>query len=263
MANDDNRIGGQITQIKIGNSFYNIKDAAVWEVLKNISDNTMTLHVCGFSNWTETQNLLTNRQIESSHPAWKASGLYINPIGINECKLWLDPNGFLYFYYSKKTDDRYSWNQISITETPTTINQCAIFSQYRIRIAMKGIGSICPQVLRRLLWSTEAPQLQVNTTLAYNQNDSRPYTVFGPSKVTNSYPFSSSHYLQTGTVVLDKIVKNSSRNNGAAYRIAIADWIPNGTGSNYVAKYNGSSVRVLLMAAIRWNPLIFLLLLRV
>lgn len=56
-----------ISQIKIGDSIYNIKDAEVREVLGNVTDNFISLYTDYYSDWNTRQNLKTNAELKIFH----------------------------------------------------------------------------------------------------------------------------------------------------------------------------------------------------
>lgn len=243
-----NEVMGSISQLKIGNYYYNIRDAKVHETLSHMSDNTVSLHTLAFSNWERANTLKTNNQMKTDNnktTTW-FNDQWVLPIHINGFKIWLErqqENLHKLKFAHCKYDSGYSWNDIAITGTPTTVNQCAIIAQCRVRIKFTKQAAAAPQILKRETKGAETTNTGA-TTLSQT-TWTHPFKIMGPTKITASHIFSGTHSVQTALHIFDRITKDTTQNDGAAYKIGINDLV---LSSGASAQYTGSSVRVFLIA---------------
>lgn len=242
MPNESN-INGQITQVKIGDYYYNIKDAAVWNILQNMSDNTVTLHLASLSNFDwKVPKLKTSKQLENT--SWIASDQYVNPIHINGFKIYLDKDGKIHYSYvtsNSTSSSGLQYTNSNFYNTPTKIAQCAMLPQYRIRLGMHGQGMCATLLLRRELEGNETGM----DASAWNPNWSHPFVICGPSKISCNHIFTGTHSVQTGTRWFDRIIMSTAGNKGYAFKIGVVDYIP--LNSNCWLDYTGSSARILFI----------------
>lgn len=248
-----NEVMGSISQLKIGNYYYNIRDAKVRETLSNMSDNTVSLQSLAFSNWELSKNLKTNDQMKTANSKVNTwfNDQWVLPVHINGIKFWIakQTNGnyklnFVHSIYEDTTDYKgYKWTDNEVKGTPTTVNQCIIIAHYRVRIYFTKQAAAAPQILKRELKGTDAGM----TAASLNQTGwTRPFKIVGSTKVTAPHIFSGTHAVQTSIHLFDRIVRDSAQgNSGAAYKIGINDLT---LSSGASAKYHGSTVRVLLIA---------------
>lgn len=248
-----NEVMGSISQLKIGNYYYNLRDAKVRETLSNMSDNTVSLHSLAFSNWDLSKNLKTNAQMKTANSKVNTwfNDQWVLPVHINGIKCWIakqeNGNYKLNFVHSIYEDTEeytgYNWASDSIKGTPTTVNQCIIIAHYRVRIYFTKQAAAAPQILKRELKGTDAGM----KAASLNQTGwTRPFKIIGSTKVTAPHIFSGTHAVHTSLHIFDRIVKDSAQgNSGAAYKIGIND-LTLSTGAS--AKYHGSTVRALLIA---------------
>ena len=149
-----------ISQIKIGNLLYNLKDTAVREKLKNVQDNTTALWQLYSGYWKLNLKLLTNDEWKTANNNTNKINYWLSTDGV--IRYWISSEqGKLYANFVKRDDPSVAgahaeW-YFSKTQTPylsgmpTIVSQCAIIMQYRFKTYFYKQGSLTAQVLRRPL----------------------------------------------------------------------------------------------------------------
>lgn len=233
MANENNTI----SQIKIGDTFYSVRDAQVREVLNNITNNVVSMHNFYFSDWGPSWNLEKNSALASKNGYSTSDRCTL--------RIYIDTNGKLHNQCLSLVNNQLAWTGGSnetgliIAGTPSTVNQCAIFLQYRFRVELPHLGYFSSQILRKSIeWTditTNNPTRPIGAKNFSAQNTTKKTCV----KVGD---FNSA--LQSTNYWFDRIA-HVDQINGYDYKLGLNDYYQSGTGT---AKFTGLCIREILIA---------------
>ena len=230
MANENNTI----SQIKIGNTFYSIRDAQVREVLNNITNNVVSIHDFQFSDWS-VWNLEKNSALTSKN-GFKTSDK-------GTLRVYIDTDGKLHNQYMSVVNNHLTWTGGSdrtglIIGTPSTVNQCAIFLQYRFRVTMPRLGYFSSQILKKSVTLTDIATN--NPTLPTGAQN---FVIQNPTKKTCVKVGDFTSNLQSINYWFDRIA-HVDQINGYDYKLALNDYYQSGTDT---AQFSGISIKEILI----------------
>ena len=227
MANENKTI----SQIKIGNYFYNIRDAQVRDVLNNITNNVVTIHSSYCSDWSAVWNLEKANELKNKHKDFSFSNR-------GSLRFYIDQNGKLWSWYvGPDNDNQLTWQGGLVEQTPTVVKQCAIMIQYRFRVNMPSLGYFSSQILRKPVKSTGDLRTDVGAIDGFLSQNSTKKTC---TKVGN---FAS--LLHADNYWFDRITQQEGQINGYDYKLGLNDYYQNGSGR---AKFTGLCSLQLLIA---------------
>lgn len=217
MADENNKT---ISQIKVGNYFYDIRDAQVRDVLNNITNNVVTIHSGYCSDWNAAWNL--SKPSELTDRIFAASNR-------GALRFYIDQYKELYSkYVGPDNGNELSWQGGKVTNTPTIVKQCAIMIQYRFRVSMPNQGYFSSQILRKPVKSEGDLRASIGSLDGFiSQN---------PTKKTNTKIGNFSSQLQGDSYWFDRIVQQEDQINGYDYKLGINDYYQSGSGT---ARFTG------------------------
>ncbi len=223
-----------ISQIRIGDENYNIQDAVLRESVNNLQDNTVTFHNFYFSDWSPKWKLRTNSEINNEIP--------YNVSNRGCIKIYIMQNK-LYNMSAVGNSDSLSWvNTGPISNTPSTVEQCAIFLQYRFRVSMPKSGYFSSQILRKGI---------TNSNYNVGLSSLNGFEVQNTTKNTYSMPLTPASgkifTLQCSNYYFDRAVKSNSGANGWMYKIGINDLNMPGYSSTVYPFFTGICCREVLI----------------
>ena len=238
-----------ISQIKIGNLLYNLKDTAVREKLKNVQDNTTAMYQTWFGYWHLNSKLKTNTEWKNYYNDSNKINAWLCADGV--LRYWINSsNGKLYCRFSTRDDLSVSnssriWTpgNTPISGMPTVVNQCAIIIQYRFKTYFYNTGSFAAQIMRRYLQTNES-------LAAYSSYNGKEFSSMSPTKTTFSHVFNKKGVLDGSVLWVDRIVKKNSADmpiNGYEFKLGINDYVRNATNDTPPV-VQGVSSRSLLIA---------------
>lgn len=140
MANEQIRT---ISQIKIGDNFYNIRDAQVRQVLTNLTNNVITFHSDYQSTWTLSDTI----------PIYASDRDTSLLIKSHNVRTWIDrEDEKLHYVHSAISGSIYEWtgsNNGIIDNTPEEVEDCIVLLQYRLRTRLRKAGTFHYYMVRR------------------------------------------------------------------------------------------------------------------
>lgn len=220
-----------ISQIKIGNYFYNIRDAQVRDVLNNITNNVVTIHSGYCSDWNSSWNLSKNSELDKNFT------FAVSPRGA--LRYYIDQDGKLWARYVGPSNDTNTleWQGGLVANTPTIVKQCAIIIQYRFRVTMPRTGYFSSQILRKPIKSAGDLKVSISSNDNFvNQN---------PTKKTCVKVGDFSSLVHNDNYWFDRIVQEENQINGYDYKLGLNDYYQSGSGR---ARFTGICSTQLLIA---------------
>lgn len=219
-----------ISQIKIGNYFYNIRDAQVRDVLNNITNNVVTIHNFYCSDWEAVWNLRKNNEFTSADYGYQVSNR-------GSLRFYINAEGKLYYYFVGSDNTNLVWQGGLVSNTPTIVNQCAILLQYRFRLSMPRTSYVSSQVLRKPL-STVA---DINSEIGTAQN----FSAMVSTKKTCVKVGDFTSLLHSNNYWFDRLVRTEGQIKGYDYKLALNDYYQSGSARG---QFTGISSTQLLIA---------------
>lgn len=220
MANEQIRT---ISQIKIGDNFYNIKDAQVRQVLTNLTTNVITFRTFYHADYNYSNTVPIYGTVSSG-----GSNLLLIPTCAVKC--WITKvDEKLHYASSVASGSQYNWQGIStnsndntiVDQTPEKVEECILLLQYRIRSRMKKAGTFHYDMVRRpITQSSHVGRSPLNN----NDFASLPNTVQFYDK-----GHSASKEVNFNTSWNDRIVKSNNDYNGFEYRMRIYKYVQDGS----------------------------------
>lgn len=230
-----------ISQIKIGDSIYNIKDAEVREVLGNVTDNFVALAIAYYSDWNTREYLKTNTELKNSK---------ISPEAIMDSRLAvgvsLDVFGHLKWRHASLTNNNKIVWVVSpiVAGMPEKISQCGIILQYRTRVIMPIRGQVSAEIYR--LWTGSSDKTEADSSFAPTQIAG--YGLQNSTKHTCSKVLDGGAILHCSSSWYDRIVRSDDGRTGYDFKHGISDYVQaqSVTSSNR-AQHAGGAVRLFLI----------------
>lgn len=228
-----------ISQIKIGDSIYNIKDAEVREALGNVTDNFISLYTDYYSDWNTRENLQTNAQLKNSSPAAVMDSRLA--VGIS-----IDFSGHLRWRHASLTNNnRIIWvpNNI-VAGMPEKINQCGIILQYRSRVIMPIKGQVSAELFR--LDTGNADLTEADSS--FDPTQKAGYIEIPSTKHTCTKSLDGGAVLHCSTSWYDRVVRSNEGRRGYDYKLGMLDYVQGAsiTDANR-AQYAGGCFRIFLI----------------
>lgn len=232
MANENNTI----SQIKIGDTFYSVRDAQVREVLNNITNNVVSIHDFQVSDWGPSWNLEKNSALTARNGFTTSDRCTL--------RIYIDADGQLHNQYMTIVNNQLSWTGGSdrsglIIGTPSKVNQCAIFLQYRFRVQMPRLGYFSSQILRKPVELADIANENSPTLPTGAKN----FVIQNPTKKTCVKVGDFNSNLQSINYWFDRIA-HTNQINGYDYKLALNDYYQSGTGT---AQFTGISMKEILI----------------
>lgn len=220
-----------ISQIKIGNYFYNIRDAQVRDVLNNITSNVVTIHSTYCSDWSAIWNLEKASELKNKGRDFSFSNR-------GSLRFYIDQDGKLWSWYvGPDNDNQLTWQGGLVANTPTIVKQCAIIIQYRFRVSMPRPGYFSSQILRRPIKSAGDLKADIGSIDNFISQNSTKKTC------TKIGDFTS--LLHADNYWFDRIIQQEGQINGYDYKLGLNDYYQSGTSR---AKFTGICSLQLLIA---------------
>lgn len=229
-----------ISQIKIGDSIYNIKDAEVREVLGNVTDNFVSLNLAYYSDWNTRQNLKTNTELKNISP----SAVMDSRLAVGAS---IDVFGHLRWRHASLTNNnKIVWVLSQITAgTPEKVSQCGIILQYRNRVIMPIRGQVTASIFR--LYTGNDDKTEADSALAPTQTTG--YGIQNSTAHTCTKSLDGGAILHCSTSWYDKIVRSDAGRRGYDFKIGIHDYVQaTSITSKNRAQYAGGCFRVFFIA---------------
>lgn len=229
-----------ISQIKIGDSIYNIKDAEVREVLGNVTDNFVSLNLAYYSDWNTRQNLKTNTELKNISP----SAVMDSRLAVGAS---IDVFGHLRWRHASLTNNnKIVWVLSQITAgTPEKVSQCGIILQYRNRVIMPIRGQVTASIFR--LYTGNDDKTEADSALAPTQTTG--YGIQNSTAHTCTKSLDGGAILHCSTSWYDKIVRSDAGRRGYDFKIGIRDYVQaTSITSKNRAQYAGGCFRVFFIA---------------
>lgn len=228
-----------ISQIKIGDSIYNIKDAEVREVLGNVTDNFISLYTDYYSDWNTRQNLKTNAELKNISPAAVMDSRLAAGISI-------DVFGHLRWRHASLTNDnKIVWVLSQITAgVPEKVNQCGIILQYRSRVIMPIKGQVSAEFFR--LDTGNADLTEADSSFSPTQTAG--YAEIPSTKHTCTKSLDGGAVLHCSSNWYDRVVRSDAGRRGYDYKLGMSDYVQGATiTSSNRAQYAGGCFRIFLI----------------
>lgn len=202
-----------ISQIKIGNYFYNVRDAQVRDILNNITNNVVTIHSGYCSDWNSSWNLSKNSELDKNFTFAVSNR--------GALRFYIDEDGRLGSWYVGPSNEanKLEWQGGLVANTPTIVKQCAIMIQYRFRVTMPRTGYFSSQILRKSInqWSGNVAS-----------NDG--FITQNPTKKTCTKIGDFTSLLHADNYWFDRIVQQEKQMNGYDYKLGLNDYYQSGSG---------------------------------
>lgn len=225
-----------ISQIKIGDSIYNIKDAEVREVLGNVTDNFISLYTDYYSDWNTRLNLQTNAELKNSSPAAVMDDRLA--VGVS-----IDVFGHLRWRHASLTNNnKIVWVLSQITAgMPEKVNQCGIILQYRSRVIMPIKGHVSTELFR--LNTSNADLTEVDSS--FDPTQKAGYVEMASTKHTCTKSLDGGTILHCSTTWYDRIVRSDNGRRGFDFKPGMSDYVQGATiTSSNRAQYAGGCSRI-------------------
>lgn len=232
-----------ISQIKIGDSIYNIKDAEVREALGNVTDNFISLYTDYKSDWNTRQNLKTNAELKNANTSPEAVMDSRLAVGVS-----IDVFGHLRWRYASLTNNnKIIWVLSQITAgIPEKVSQCGIILQYRNRILMPIRGQVTASIFR--LETSNSDLTEADSALPPTQTTG--YIIQNSTAHTCAKSLDGAAVLHCSTSWYDRVVRSDKGRRGWDYKIGIHDYVHYDMNSNLSTKraqYAGGCFRIFLI----------------
>lgn len=230
-----------ISQIKIGDSIYNIKDAEVREVLGNVTDNFVALAVAYYSDWNTCQNLKTNTELKNENASPQAIMDSRLAVGVS-----ISVQGNLKWRHGSLTNNnKIVWVPSNIVAgMPEKINQCGIILQYRTRVIMPIRGQVSAGIYR--LDTGNADLTEADSS--FDPTQKAGYGLQNSTKHTCTKSLDGGAVLHCSSSWYDRVVRSDAGRRGYDYKPGISDYVQatSITSSNR-AQYAGGALRMLFI----------------